>query len=65
MIRIAITVAAFDAVSTTLPLGSERETGEKGRRLIWVERQVAYRFAAMRQPGESMSNVIIRLAAAT
>jgi hypothetical protein len=40
MIRIAINVAAFDAVASTLPVGSvmyEAETNAKGERMIWLE----------------------------
>jgi hypothetical protein len=42
MIRIAITPAAFEAIAATMPFGSvdfDREPDEKGRRLIWLERQ--------------------------
>jgi hypothetical protein len=48
MIRIAITAEAFEA---------------KGERLIWQDRAVVYRLRAMRGPGESYSDVIVRLAA--
>ena len=64
MIRIAITPAAFEAISATLPLGSvgfEREPDAKGERQIWVEAAVVDRLAAMRGPGESYSDVIMRL----
>jgi hypothetical protein len=64
MIRLSITPAAFDAISATLPLGSvgfEREAGEKGERLIWVETAVVERLRALRGPGESYSDVILRL----
>ena len=40
MIRIAITAQAFEAIVTTLPLGSvgyENESTAKGERLIWLE----------------------------
>ena len=40
MIRIAITVAAFEAIARTLPLGSvgiEAEANERGERLVWLE----------------------------
>ena len=40
MIRIAISVEAFDAIARTLPLGSfdfERHPNTKGERLIWLE----------------------------
>ena len=65
MVRIAITQAAFDAIAKTLPLGSvgyENATNEKGERLIWLDRAVVDRLRAMRGPGESWSDVILRLA---
>ena len=64
MIRIAITPAAFDALARTLPLGSvgfEREVNEKGERLIWLEDRGVNKLAAMRGPGETYSDVIMRL----
>jgi hypothetical protein len=67
MIKIAISQAAFEAICATLPLGSvgyENETSERGERLIWLDRAVVARLKAMRGPGESYSDVIIRLAAA-
>jgi hypothetical protein len=63
MIRIAISSAAFDAIAGTLPLGSvsyEAEANERGEKLVWLEDAMA----ALRGPGESMSDVILRLAAA-
>ena len=65
MVRIAITEAAFDAITKTLPLGSagyENKVNEKGERLIWLEPSVVDRLRAMRGPGESYSDVILRLA---
>jgi hypothetical protein len=50
MIRIAITRAAYEA-----------EANERGERLIWLEDAVADRLRAMREPGESYSDVILRL----
>ena len=67
MIRIAITPAAFDAIAATLPLGSvgcKPELNEKGERLIWLERAHVDKLAAMRGPGESYSDVILRIAVA-
>ena len=64
MIRIAITSAAFEAITTTLPLGSvgfEPEVDAKGERLVWLETVVVDRLTAMRMPGESFSDVILRL----
>jgi hypothetical protein len=66
MVRIAISQAAFEAIAKTLPLGSvgyENKVSEKGERLIWLDRAVVDRLRAMRGPGESYSDVILRLAA--
>ena len=66
MIRIAISQAAFDAIASTLALGSvgyENKTNANGERLIWLEPAVIERLRAMRGPGESYSDVILRLAA--
>ena len=65
MIRITITAAAFDAVVATLPIGSvgyENATNDRGERYVWLEPYVVDRLAAMRRPGESYSDVIMRLA---
>ena len=65
MIRITISPAAFEAIAKTLPLGSvgyENATNEKGERLIWLEPSMVDRLRAMRGPGESWSDVILRLA---
>ena len=66
MIRIAITPAAYDAIAATLSLGSvgyEPKLDPQGNRLIRLERRVADELGAMRGPGESLSDVILRLAA--
>jgi hypothetical protein len=66
MIRIAITIEAFEAISATLPVGSvmyEPQTNANGKRLIWLERKVLDQLDAMRGKGESYSDVILRLAA--
>jgi hypothetical protein len=66
MIRIAITVEAFNAIAATLPFGSvgyENQINERGERLIWLDHAVVSRLRAMRGRGESYSDVILRLAA--
>jgi hypothetical protein len=66
MIRISISQAAFDAVASTLPLGSvgyENEVNERGERLIWLDHAVVSRLRAMRGRGESYSDVILKLVA--
>jgi hypothetical protein len=65
MIRIAISEAAFEAIAKTILLGSvavEPEVNERGEKLVWLNRTVADRLAALRGPGESYSDVILRLA---
>jgi hypothetical protein len=64
MVRIAISVEGFEAIARTLPLGSmgyENKTNERGERLIWLDHAVVNRLRAMRGPGESYSEVILRL----
>jgi Putative antitoxin len=64
MMLIAITPAAFDAVVATLPFSStpyEPEPNEKGERVIWLDESVANKLRAARGPGESYSDVILRL----
>jgi hypothetical protein len=64
LIRIAITQAAFDALASTLSLGSvgyENKTNERGERLIWLDHAVLARLKAIREPGESYSDVTLRL----
>jgi hypothetical protein len=66
MVRIAISVEAFEAIARTLPLGSvgyENKTTETGERLIWLDRAVVDRLRSLRGPGESFSDVILRIAA--
>jgi predicted CopG family antitoxin len=38
-------------------------TNERGERLIWLDHAVVARLWALRGPGESFSDVILRLAA--
>jgi hypothetical protein len=64
MIRLAISPAAFDAIAATPPLGSvgyEAKLNANGERLIWVETPGADKLVAIRRPGESYSDVLLRL----
>jgi hypothetical protein len=66
MVRIAISVEAFEAIARTLPLGSvgyENATNDRSERLIWLEPTVLADLKAMRGPGESFRDVILRIAA--
>jgi hypothetical protein len=42
-------------------MGYENGVNERGERLIWLDRAVVARLKAMRGPGESYSDVILRL----
>ena len=64
MVRISISPAAFNAITATLPLGSvgfEAAPDDNGERQIWLDAGVVDRLAAMRDPGKSFSDVILRL----
>ena len=66
MIRIAITEAAFDAIADTLPSGStmyKAKASADGGRFVWLERRAVDQLYALRQRGEDLSDVILRLAA--
>ena len=65
MIRIAITPAAYAAIAATLALGTvavEPDRAEDGSVHIWLDQGVVARLKALRGPGESYSDVILRLA---
>jgi transposase len=67
MIKIAISEATFEAISATLPPGTvafEQELNQHGQRHIWIDDREADKLAAMYGPGESVSDVILRIAAA-
>ena len=64
MIKIAISVEAFEAIARTLPLGSmgyETDANDEGERTVWLEEVWVNRLGAMRGPGESYSDAIPRL----
>src|SRR5271165_2189666 len=64
MVRIGITPAALDAIVDTLPLGSvgfERDPDAKGELQIWLDGAVVVDRVAAIRPGESFSDVILRL----
>jgi hypothetical protein len=63
MIRGALTDAAYDVIASTLPKGAARwpMQRDRGQCFIQVEAAVVDRMRAMRRPGESYSEVILRL----
>jgi hypothetical protein len=66
VVRIAISQAAFEAITKTLPLGSvgyENASNEQGERYVWLEPGLVSKLRALRGEGESYSDVILRLAA--
>jgi hypothetical protein len=68
VIRIAISQAAYDALASTIPLGSvvfEKEHYANGQCHVRLNRAVVNRLRAMRGPGESYSDVILRVAKET
>jgi hypothetical protein len=64
VIRVVLTDAAHDAIASTLPKGAARWPMRRyrGQCIIQVEAAVVDRMRAMRRPGESYSEVILRLA---
>ena len=67
MVRIAISTEAFEAIARTIPtplgfVSYENASNEKGERNVWLDRKVAEHLRALRGPGESFSDVILRLA---
>ena len=61
VIAITITPAAYEAIRATLPHGAPRSIGPDGQMRIWLDRRIVDRLRALRGPGESYSDVIIRL----
>ena len=64
MILIAITDSVFEAIAATFSLASKPDVDAMGKRMLWADQAVADRLSAMRSPGESYSDVILRLVAA-
>jgi hypothetical protein len=60
-----ISPAAYAAIAATLPgsVGVEPQRSPNGDYRVWLEPTIANRLAAMRRPGESYSEVILRLGA--
>ena len=63
MIRVALTDAVYDVIVSTLPKGAARwpMQRDRGQCFIQVEAAIIDRMRAMRRPGESYSEVILRL----
>jgi hypothetical protein len=65
VIRIAITEAAYGVFDRALPGAALRpaERNAAGKVIIWPDRTTVNRLERLRQPGEGLSDAIIRLAA--
>jgi hypothetical protein len=67
MVRIAINQAAFDAIASTMPLGSvgfENQRAPNGDWFIWLPHDAIAKLKALRGPGEDYSDAILRVAEA-
>ena len=64
MVRLQISPAAFEAIAATLPgnVGFENKRAPNGDWLIWLDHSTVAKLKALRGPGESYSDVIIRAA---
>ena len=65
MIRIAISQAAFDAIASTMVLGSigfENVPAPSNEVYVWLDHATVAKPRHLRGPGESFSGAIIRLA---
>jgi hypothetical protein len=64
MVRIAISPAAFNATTATLPgsVGVENKRDSNGDWQIWLDRRIVDRLNAIREPHEGLSDVILRVA---
>ncbi len=65
MITLSISVEAYAAIKATLPDGSDSfppQPDGRGNVRLWLDRKFVDRLGQMRGPGESDSDVILRLA---
>ena len=64
--RLSTGHCSFEVIAETIPrqlVAAAPQTADKGERLIRLEPHVVAKLRAMRGPGESYSEVILRLAA--
>jgi predicted CopG family antitoxin len=64
MISIPITEEAYEALKATIPRIDHAATskGRNGKMRIWLDRKIVDRLLHLRGPGESHSDVILRMA---
>ena len=67
MVPIAITPAAYAVIVATHPASArhKRSSAPNGEFFVWLEPQYVDRLGELRKPGESYSDVILRLAEAS
>jgi hypothetical protein len=65
MVRLQISIAAFSAIASKLPasVGFENKRAANGDWFIWLDHATVAKLKALRRPGESYSDVILRVAA--
>jgi hypothetical protein len=66
VIRISVSLAAFEAIAAAMPLGSvgyEAERTSVGNVFIWLDPRAISQLNYLRGPGEDYSAVILRIAA--
>jgi len=65
VIRLTITPAAFSAIIATLPgnVGVENARAPNGDVFVWLDHSTIAKLRRLRAPGESFSDVVLRLAA--
>jgi hypothetical protein len=63
MIGVTITGKAYAVIAPTLPAGSvaEKEIDPSLEYRVWLPREIVTRLKALRNPGETFSDVILRL----
>lgn len=62
MIGITISGKAYATIAAALPAGSiERGIVPDGEYRVWLPRDVVFRLKALREPGETFSEVILQL----
>ena len=65
MIAITITPTAYEAITTLPTASSQPPKGANGLIRVWLDRKLVERRGQMRDPGETYSDVILRLAKAS
>ena len=67
LIRLAITPAAYAVIVATHPASArlKHSSAPNGELYVWLEPQYVDRLRELRKPGESYSDVILRLAEAS